>query len=79
MGCTLAVIVFAIFALLTCRPRPIEEVLATPHPTDEEFLRQLGPEVSPDTALKVRRAIVDVSGWDTDEIWPDTRLAEFCD
>ncbi len=56
--------------------RPLDEVLGTEHPTDEEFICQLGPDISSDVALKVRRLVADVGGCDIDEIWPDTRLAE---
>ena len=44
--------------------------------SDEEFC-ELMPEVDPNVALKVRQVCADVSGWDNDEIHPNTRLIEF--
>ncbi len=53
--------------------RPIE-----PQPclSDDEFCRLLG-DVSPDVALRVRGVLTDATGWDRDEIHPQTRLIEF--
>jgi len=83
MGCALTVIMFAIFAAvfaLTCnQERSLDEILVRPDSTDDEFIHQLGSETSPEIALKVRRALADTNGWDVEEIWPDTRLAELCD
>lgn len=38
---------------------------------------KLMPDVPEEVALKVRDVLVDVSGWDRDEIHPDTRIVEF--
>lgn len=44
--------------------------------TDEEFVA-LMPDVDANVALTIRQILVDVSGWDQDEIHPETRLADF--
>ncbi|MEM8671503.1 MAG: hypothetical protein AAGG48_28545 [Planctomycetota bacterium] len=44
--------------------------------SDEEFCALI-PDVPLDVALKVRDVLVDVTGWDREEIHPDTRLVEF--
>ena len=42
--------------------------------SEEEYLRLMPDDISPETALTVRRILADVSGWDVDEIWPHTTL-----
>lgn len=44
--------------------------------TDERYCK-LMPGVPEEIALKVRDVMVEVSGWDRDEIHPDTRIVEF--
>ena len=51
-------------------------IVAQPDTTDEEFCG-LMPNVPPEVALKVRQILVDATGWDQEEIHPDTRLIEF--
>ena len=82
MGVIIALIVLFILFLLFGSGSPTESsesVLNRSHPTDDEYLRQMGPEIPRDIALKVRRIIVDVNGWEIDEIWPDMTLAELLD
>ena len=44
--------------------------------SDEEFCA-LMPEISEEVALKVRELLCAASGWDRDEIHPNTRIVEF--
>ena len=44
--------------------------------TDDEFC-ELIPDVSRDVASTVRGVMADASGWDREEIHPETRLVEF--
>ena len=43
---------------------------------DQEFCALI-PEVHPDVCLTVRRIVSETTGWDQDEIHPDTKLIEF--
>lgn len=47
-----------------------------PDTTDAEFC-ELMPDVAPEIALKVREICTEVSGWEPEEIHPQTRLVEF--
>lgn len=47
-----------------------------PSTTDDEFCKMM-PDIPPEIALEVRQICADVSGWDRDEIHPNTRLIEF--
>ena len=69
----------ALLPLVTPFQRDLQEVLTSQHPTDDEFIQQIGSKVSPDVALKVRRIVADVSCYDIDEIWPDTNLGDVLD
>ena len=75
----LIILALVLFPLVRIKSRPLEEVLNTSDPTDKEFIRQLGPELSPNIALKVRRLVADVSCYEMKEIWPDTPLGEVLD
>ena len=72
------VIIVALVALLCCYLEHCKEdrFEAQPCISDEEFCK-LMPEVDPQIALKVREILCDVSGWDSNEIHPETRLVEF--
>lgn len=56
----------------------MEQVGFSPQPclSDEEFCALL-PDVPEEVALKVRGILVDATGWDREEIHPNTRLVEF--
>ena len=59
--------------------RDLEEQVgfsAQPEISDSEYC-ELIPNVDPEIALKVREVCAEVSGWDQDEIHPDTRIVEF--
>ena len=47
-----------------------------PEISDAEFC-ELMPGVDPEIAIKVREICSDVSGWDREEIHPQTRIVEF--
>ena len=44
--------------------------------SDQEYCA-LMPDVPDEVALRVRAVLVDATGWDSDEIHPDTKLVEF--
>lgn len=50
-----------------------------PDQTDGEYMAQMPSDVSDVVALEVRSILVDASGFEPDEIWPDTKLAELLD
>ena len=47
-----------------------------PEISDAEFCQSI-PDVAPDTALKVREICSDATGWEREEIHPNTKLVEF--
>ena len=75
-----AVVAILVAVLLVCcafsEPPGMEEIEPQPCVTDREFCCLL-PEVSDEVCMKVRDVLVDVSGWDREEIHPETRLIEF--
>lgn len=73
---TLLILLFVLLPWVVPFDRDLDEVISTEDPSDAEFVRQLGPGISSDVGLKVRRLVADASGWDVDEIWPDTFLGE---
>ena len=80
MGCAIAAIMFLIFALHSSAPRrPVDFATDRSDPTDEEYLLRMGSNVSPEIALTVRQIIVDVNGWDTNEVWPEMTMKELLD
>ena len=52
------------------------DIISQPCVSDEEFCK-LMPEISKEVAMGVRSVLVDVSGWDREEIHPETRIIEF--
>ena len=74
-----AMAVVIVVACLRESRRALESQLGLtkqPATSDAEFC-ELMPEIDPELALKVRNICSDVSGWDPDEIHPQTRLVEF--
>lgn len=67
---------YCLFVMLRHAATCDEERWCIPDPSDAEFLASLSSDSSPEVALRVRRIISSVSGWDVDEISPDTILAE---
>ena len=53
----------------------LAEIEPQPSVSDEEFCELL-PEVPREVSMKVRSVMVDVSGWDREEIHPNTRIIE---
>lgn len=47
-----------------------------PSISDAEYCA-LMPEISEEVALKVREVLCDATGWDREEIHPNTRIVEF--
>ena len=59
---------------------PYEHRLAQQaHASDDQFLARMPPDVSDEVALRVRRMLADVSGFQPDEIWPESRLVDLMD
>jgi len=81
MGIALVLLILLIWILAGAAPRSdtLETVLNRADATDDEYLRQMGSEISSEVALKVRRIISDTNGWDVDENWPDMALVELLD
>ena len=69
-------IVIVIFQCLRSSTQKYADFTPQPEVNDEQFCA-LMPEVSEDVAMKVRDVLTDVSGWDREEIHPQTRIAEF--
>lgn len=46
------------------------------HPTDSDYVAKMPSDVSSEVALGVRRILVDVSGVEVDEVWPETGLVD---
>ena len=73
---------FAIWLVMRCVIETSKEIQSaagiSPQPliTDQEFC-ELMPHVSKDVAMKVRGIMADVSGWEREEIHPDTKIIEF--
>lgn len=81
MDIALVLLILLIWILTGAAPRSdtLETVLNRADATDDEYLRQMGSEISSEVALKVRRIISDTNGWDVDENWPDMALVELLD
>ena len=70
-------VIFCILILLVlCCVCFRERVSSEKQCSEEEFLRLMPDDISPETALVVRNILSDVSGWDVDEIWPHTTLVD---
>ena len=69
---------FSVLVVVCVRKTTEARVGITKQPcvSDEEFCELL-PEVPDEVALRVRDVLVDATGWDSDEIHPDTKLVEF--
>ena len=80
MGCFITFIALAILTLWSFltrendQPNRLEVEFPSTYDSDAEYLRRMPSSVSSETAIKVRRILADVSGWDDDEIGPETLL-----
>ena len=82
MGCFITFITLATWAVWSFmksendQSNRLEVEFSSTHDSDAEYLRRMPSSVSRETAIKVRRILANVSGWDDDEIWPETLLGD---
>jgi hypothetical protein len=81
MQATLIVLAVGVFAALLINCLIVKPLIHPPiapqeFVDDDEYCR-LMPEIPRDTALRVREGLVDATGWDREEIHPQTKLIEF--
>ncbi len=74
-----AVVIFVCYATVKAEMYMDElrnQISKQPTISDQEFC-ELIPEVHPEVSLTVRRIVSETTGWDQNEVHPDTKLIEF--